>query len=224
LAFIFFFEFVDNSELLIAFSGLASICFASVAALYQKRLKRLLAYSAISHTGFILLSISCNSIDSIKSLVIYTAIYIIMTLSTFSVVFMAANNNKIPKFLVNWTSLASQNLCLALTFSCILFSVAGIPPLAGFYSKLCVFGSLLLKDYVLTPACMAVFSSIACFYYIRLIRIFFFTESPKTKFWVGRGNSGNEVFLSSCVILITFFLVRSSALVDLSILIGLFLV
>lgn len=177
LYYLFFSDFICYSESLLIFSGLASVCFASVATLYQKRLKRLLAYSAISHTGFILLSICCGSIDSMKSTLVYIFIYVVMTLSIFSVIFLSSNKNKIPKFLINWTSIASQNLCLAITFSIILFSVAGIPPLAGFFSKLSVFGSLLFKDYLLTSVTISIFSSIACFYYIRLIRIFFFTEA-----------------------------------------------
>lgn len=217
LSFIFFFDFFDSSQLLIAFSGLCSVAFASVAALYQKRLKRLMAYSAISHTGFILLAIGCNSIDSIKALIIYITFYIIMTLSTFAVIFIVVKNKGIPKFLVNWTSFASQNLCLSLTFACILFSIAGIPPLAGFYSKLCVFGSLLLKKYFAISACVAIFSSIACFYYIRLIRIFFFTDNFQGKFWIGYGSGSNEIWLGFSTFLITFFLINPSLLINISV-------
>ena len=86
---------------MIIFSGFLSISFASVTALYQKRVKRLLAYSAISHTGFILVALACNSLDAIKTAVIYISIYILMTISVFSVLFILLNNNKMPKFLIN---------------------------------------------------------------------------------------------------------------------------
>jgi len=81
--------------------GLLSVCFASVAALYQKRVKRLLAYSTISHTGFILLGIGCGSVDSVKSCVIYIALYSVMSLSTFAAIMYASTNKAIPKYLLN---------------------------------------------------------------------------------------------------------------------------
>jgi NADH-quinone oxidoreductase subunit N len=69
---------------------------------------------------------------------------------------------------------------LALSFACILFSVAGIPPLSGFFSKLCVLGSLFFDGYLVLPALIAIFSSIGCFYYLRLIKMFFFSDQNKT--------------------------------------------
>jgi len=95
-----FFDFNEGLERLIIFSGFASIAFASVAALYQKRLKRLMAYSTISHTGFILVAIGCNSLDSVKSVLIYLFIYVIMTLSIFAIILIVANYS-LPKFLIN---------------------------------------------------------------------------------------------------------------------------
>jgi NADH-quinone oxidoreductase subunit N len=219
MSFTVFFECYEYSETLLHASGLASVCFASVAALYQKRLKRLLAYSAISHAGFILLAIGCNSIDSVKSTMIYLSIYIVMTLTVFSIIFLSSAQSKTPKFLINWASFASRNLCIAATFTCLLFSMAGIPPLAGFYSKLCVFGSLISHDKIIIAACIAVFSSIACFYYIRLIRVIFFTEGMNL-FWLGHCASANELFISSSSLFLVFFLCRSDLIVNLSTLLG----
>jgi NADH-quinone oxidoreductase subunit N len=96
-----FLQFSHHISILLLSGGLLSVCFASVAALYQKRVKRLLAYSAISHSGFILLGICCGSIDSIKSCIIYIAIYSLMSLSTFSVIMYAGVENSIPKYLIN---------------------------------------------------------------------------------------------------------------------------
>jgi NADH-quinone oxidoreductase subunit N len=94
-------QFIDFFEILLILSGLGSICFASVLALYQKRLKRLLAYSAISHSGFILLGIFCLTLYSLRSVIIYIMIYAIMTLAIFSLVLLSNINNKAPKFLIN---------------------------------------------------------------------------------------------------------------------------
>lgn len=88
------------SPLLIV-SGLGSICFASVAALYQKRIKRLMAYSTISHTGFLLLGLCCLTSDSIKACTVYIVLYIIMTLALFSLLFLSGLGNTQQKYLIN---------------------------------------------------------------------------------------------------------------------------
>jgi NADH:ubiquinone oxidoreductase subunit 2 (subunit N) len=82
-------------------SGLGSICFASVAALYQKRIKRLMAYSTVSHTGFLLLGICCSTVDSIKACTVYIVLYILMTLTLFSLLFLSGINNPQQKYLIN---------------------------------------------------------------------------------------------------------------------------
>lgn len=218
LLYVFFFDFLYFSNLMIIFSGFLSISFASVTALYQKRVKRLLAYSAISHTGFILVALACNSLDAIKTAVIYISIYILMTISVFSVLFILLNNNKMPKFLINWASISKHNLMLALSFACILFSVAGIPPLSGFFSKLFVLGSLFFDGYLVLPALIAIFSSIGCFYYLRLIKMFFFSDQNKTIIWTGNTSGRVEVFTSVLILFITFFFFNPDPLVDIGLL------
>jgi len=99
-----FTSFPENAEaldLLLVFTGLGSICFAAVAALYQKRLKRLLAYSAISHTGFLLMAIHCSTVDSLKACTIYIVIYALTTLSLFSVLFLSGISNSQQKFIIS---------------------------------------------------------------------------------------------------------------------------
>jgi NADH-quinone oxidoreductase subunit N len=107
--------------------------------------------------------------------------------------------------------LAQRNLYFALVFTFLLFSVAGIPPLAGFYSKLCVLLALMSKDFIVITMIVAVFSSIACFYYIRLIKIFFFTEQAKNSFWLSGTSRSIELFLSFSTSLVILFLCRPVA-------------
>jgi NADH-quinone oxidoreductase subunit N len=212
LSFYVFSEYNDYTSILLIIVGILSVCLASVAALYQKRVKRLLAYSTISHTGFILLGIACGSIDSVKSCVIYIALYALMSLSTFSLIMFAGMKKTIPKYLINWTALAQRNMTLAITFTLILFSIAGIPPLAGFYSKLCILLSMLSQDLIFLTLVVVMFSSIACFYYIRLIKVFFFTKTGKNNFWSGQGGRSIELFLGFSTTLIVLFLCRPSFL------------
>jgi NADH-quinone oxidoreductase subunit N len=163
-------------------SGLGAVCYASVAALYQKRIKRLLAYSTISHTGFIFLAIFCLTSESIKACSIYIVLYITMTLGLFGIIFLSniSNNNK--KYLINWVSLFDRNQFIAISFSILFFSLAGIPPLSGFFSKLIVIFCLISQNHIVITAVIAVFSSIACFYYIKFIKLSFFDYNNKSQF------------------------------------------
>jgi NADH-quinone oxidoreductase subunit N len=109
---------------------------------------------------------------------------------------------------------------MALTFALILLSIAGVPPLAGFYSKLCIILSLLAGDHVITTVIIAIFSSIACFYYIRLIKILFFTSNSKRTFWFGLGSRNIELFLGVVTIFIVVFLAYPTCLINLSTLVA----
>jgi NADH-quinone oxidoreductase subunit N len=120
----------------------------------------------------------------------------------------AGVENAIPKYLINWTAVARRNFTLALSFALFLFSVAGIPPLAGFYSKLCILLSLLGKGHCFLAVVVIVFSSIACFYYIRLVKIFFFTVGGNNNFWSGFGTRNLELFIGSGLSITWLFLTR----------------
>jgi len=165
------------------FSSVFSILVGSISAIYQKRLKRLFAYSTISHTGFILLAFVAASPDSVKSLVFYVLIYSALTILLFSILIFAILSTKnFPAYLANWTANALKNRVFIFTFSLALFSIAGIPPLAGFFSKFLMIFSLVSNGFVVTATSVVIFSSIACFYYIRLIKMFFFVKTSKNSF------------------------------------------
>lgn len=167
------------------FVSILSITIGSVSAIYQKRLKRLFAYSTISHTGFILLSAACFSIDSTSSLIFYVVVYSGLTILLFSLlIFSIITQNNFPAFLANWTSSGLRNYVFVISFTIVLFSIAGIPPLAGFFSKLMVLLSLVAKQYYMVSLVVVIISSIACFYYIRLIKTFFFVKTSKTNLWI----------------------------------------
>jgi NADH-quinone oxidoreductase subunit N len=159
--------------------GLLSIFVSSFLALYQKRLKRLLGYSTVSHLGFVYLAISLLTLDSLKSSFIYLFIYISLSLIVFSTILLISDNENFLKYILNWTSLASKNKPLILCFVIAFFSMAGIPPLSGFYSKLNVLFSLLSQQYVLISFFVVLFSCVSCFFYIRLIKVLSFTTTAE---------------------------------------------
>jgi NADH-quinone oxidoreductase subunit N len=160
-----------------------SILIGSISAIYQKRLKRLFAYSTIAHTGFIVLAFLAASLDASKALVFYIVVYSSLTIITFSILINVASATQVqPKYLINFSGIGYKNYIFSATFGLTILAIAGIPPLAGFFSKLGIFSCLLFNGYIVTPVLIAIFSSIACFYYIRLIRIFFFVENTRTTF------------------------------------------
>jgi len=166
----FYFE-----QTLLCCAGL-SIIIGTLGALYQTKIKRLLAYSAISHVGFLLIGFTVFTNWSIFSLFFYLMIYILISINVFSVVLVLRkidNNLKIKK-INELAILFKSNPLLAINFCLILFSIAGIPPLVGFYSKLYIFISAIKSEYYFIVLLAAVFSVIASMYYIRLIKLMFF--------------------------------------------------
>lgn len=184
----FFFAAGDLKTIVTPFlfsASLLSIALGSFSAIYQKRVKRLFAYSTIAHTGFILLAVLALSADSASSAIFYVVVYSMLTLLLFSVlVYSTSITKNFPKYLVNWISAGSKNSMLTITFTLVLFSIAGIPPLFGFFSKFFVLLSIIGETYYFTGLFVVIVSSIACFYYIRLIKMFYFTKSSKSNLWL----------------------------------------
>ena len=154
-------------------SAIASLIVGSIAALNQAKIKRVLAYSAISHVGFILIGIIPLTDLSIQATSIYILLYIIMSINTFTIILNASNFNYISQF----SGLSRFNPVLALTFSFTLLSMAGIPPLAGFFSKYLILINAIDSGYFLLALIAVTTSAISTFYYLRLIKWFFFKDS-----------------------------------------------
>jgi proton-translocating NADH-quinone oxidoreductase chain N len=208
---LFFFAFYNFQDILLPFflfSAISSIAVGSFSAIYQKRIKRLFAYSTIAHSGFILLAVVAGSLDSAKSSIFYIFAYAFLTLLLFSIlIYVTTAISNFPKYLVNWTSFGFKNPILAITFTFTLFSIAGIPPLLGFFSKFFVLFSVVAKDFYFTSFVVIVLSSIACFYYIRLIKIFYFTKTSKHNLWISNKSSKNAEWVISLLLFfnLTFF-------------------
>jgi NADH-quinone oxidoreductase subunit N len=160
------------SSLLCLFSGFISVLVGAIASIFQKKIKRLFAYSTISHTGFILLGTFGLSSLGFKSIFFYLLIYILMNISIFSI--LLGNKHAILKYIINWSYFFSRNIALSIVFSFILLSMAGIPPLAGFFSKLLIIISVIQQGYVIFSFFLVIFTCIGCYYYIRLLKIFYF--------------------------------------------------
>nr|WCH57837.1 NADH dehydrogenase subunit 2 [Hypnea edeniana] len=162
-----------------------SILIGTLSAFSQKKWKRFFAYSSITHVGFFLLAMLLGDSESISNSLFYVFIYLITMVGTFSVVlsirFFNYNNHYQTRYLKEVEGLAKVNPTIAIIFSIILFSMAGVPPLAGFFAKFFVLLSALQAGALGIAIFIVLMSCVACFYYIQIIKIMYF--NAKTK-WV----------------------------------------
>ena len=166
---------------LIIFCSIASMIIGSFGALNQSLIKRLLAYSAISHIGYVLIAFASGTHTSLQALLIYMTIYMIMSIQSFSVLLSLRKklNGKSIDYLIELVSLSRTQPVLAATFAISLLSLAGIPPLAGFFSKWLVFSSAIQSHFYLLAIIGVLTSVLASVYYLRIIiNIFAKFKSP----------------------------------------------
>lgn len=164
---------------LIIFSAMMSIIIGTLGALYQVKIKRMLAYSAISHVGFMLVGFSNLTAYNIFATIFYLIVYLIISLNIFAVLLSLRklDTNTEFKKINEFILLFKSNKFLTANFCLILFSIGGIPPLVGFYSKYYVFISAIKSEIYLVAIIAAVSSVIASMYYIRLIKLMLFKKS-----------------------------------------------
>ena len=153
-------------------SSLLSIIVGSIGALYQKTIKRLLSYSAIGHTGFILLGISLGNIEGLLSVFFYLIIYYMIILTVFGVLLQIQQkkNGDIIKYINNLGFIYKNNPILGSGLFLIFFTIAGLPPLSGFFSKFYILIGIIVENYFLLAVCVIICSSISCVYYLKVIR------------------------------------------------------
>ena len=177
-------------EALLFFSGLLSIVIGSFFALNQKRLKRLIIYSSIAQGGFLVSALSVNSLESISSIYFFLVIYIITSVliwMQFSTLYVSQKKltlffetTQAPIYLSTLSNFFKSNTLWAFSFLLIFFSVAGIPPLSGFLSKVFILFSI-IKVQTLTNTFLIILASIfSIFYYLRVIKIVFFEFKNST--------------------------------------------
>lgn len=161
--------------MLVALSVL-SMGIGNVVAIAQTNLKRMLAYSAISHVGFILLGILAGTTDGYRAAMYYTLTYIIMAIGSFGMILLLAREGFEADRLEDFKGLARKSPWFALVMMMLMFSTAGVPPFVGFWAKVGVIGAVLDAGLVWLAAAAVLFSVIAAFYYLRIIKLMYFDE------------------------------------------------
>ena len=211
-----FYDFLLPWQKLFILSSLASMIVGSLAALSQTRVKRLLAFSSIGHVGYLLAGFACGTVEGIQALIVYLVVYIVMNLNMFAFILCSMHRDLthvLPrvKYITDLAFLAKTNPILALTFALTLFSMAGIPPLAGFYSKAFLFFAAMSSNLYVLAIIGVLCSVVSCFYYIRLIKVMFF-EAPKHWCSFSRLPKENALILALSLFFILFLMMYPSPL------------
>ena len=174
-----FLNLIDQWQIILIFLSIASMLFGAVAAIGQTNLKRLIAYSSISHVGYALAGLAIGTNEGIQSSVIYITIYIIMNLGFFSCLLMMKRNNEYYENIDDLSGLSKNHPMLSLSLLVILFSLAGIPPLAGFFAKFYIFKSVLEQSMYFLAIVGLLSTVVAAFYYLRIIKIIYFDKEKE---------------------------------------------
>ena len=164
---------------IIIFLSIASMVLGAFAAIGQRNIKRLLAYSSIGHIGFVLIGLAANNAEGTAGVLIYLAIYVPMTLGAFACVLSMRRKGGNVEDISELSGLAKTNLPFAFILGLLMFSLAGIPPLAGFWAKWYVFLPAIKAGLYPLSVIGVVTSVIGAFYYLRIVKIMFFDEAAE---------------------------------------------
>jgi NADH-quinone oxidoreductase subunit N len=190
--------------------AIASMGLGAFAAIGQTNIKRLLAYSAISNVGYALIGLAAGSPQGAQGVIIYMVIYVAMTLGAFACVLAMRRPGGMVEEIEELAGLAQTNLGLATVFAILMFSLAGIPPLAGFFAKFYVFAAA-VKEGLWPLAVLGVLASVVgAYYYVRIVKVMFFDEA-KEKFLAVPVKAGFIMGLASLFVL--FYVVWPAPLV-----------
>ena len=200
-----FFDLVEQWQQIVVFISIASMVLGSLAAIAQQNIKRLMAYSSIGHVGYALVGLAAGSSEGIRGIAIYMAIYLVMNVGTFAVILCMKQKDRMVEQISDLSGLSKTNPMLALALGIFMFSMAGIPPLAGFFGKLYVFMAA-VESGLYTLAVVGVLTSvISAFYYLRIVKVMYFDEPEESFDRPGRELA--SVLGVSAVWILLFFVV-----------------
>ena len=214
LALLIKFMFIPFSNILlewqtiIIFISIASMILGAVAAMVQKNFKRLLAYSSIGHIGYALAGVATGAVSGYESAIVYISIYVIMNIGAFSCLYLLKKDGQYRENISDLSGISKKHPLLAISFLIILFSLAGVPPLGGFFAKFYVFVAVLERE-MYTLAIIGLLTTVmSAFYYLKIIKTIYFDDSI-IAFEQTKNRTAQISIFASCTILITFFLYPS---------------
>src|SRR5579871_3665196 len=161
---------------IIVFVSIASMALGSFAAIGQKNIKRLMAYSSIGHMGFALVGLAAGTAEGAQGVLVYLAIYVAMTLGSFAIILAMKRQGQAVEQISDFAGLSRTNPLLAFFFAMFLFSLAGVPPLAGFFGKFYVFLAAIHANLFTLAVVGVLCSVVGAFYYLSIVKVMYFDE------------------------------------------------
>jgi NADH-quinone oxidoreductase subunit N len=166
---------------IVVFVAIASMLLGAFAAIGQRNIKRLMAYSSIGHMGFALVGLAAGTAEGVQGVLVYMAIYVTMTLGTFAVILSMRRDGEAVEEIGQLAGLARTNPSMAFFMAVLLFSLAGLPPLAGFFAKFYVFLAAIKAGLYLLAVIGVLASVVGAYYYLAIVKIMYFDE-PAPRF------------------------------------------
>ena len=201
-------EILDQWKYILVFISIASMILGAVAAIGQNNIKRLIAYSSIGHIGYAIAGMTPGTENGFKSTLIYISIYAVMNIGVFACIFLMKRNGNYIEDIQELSGASKNHPLMSLSLLIILSSLAGIPPMAGFFAKFYVFMAVIESGMFTLAVIGLVTTVVSAFYYIRIIKIMYF-DDPKKPFEQLKDFGIYGSLIASCIFLISFFLYPS---------------
>ena len=195
-------------QLIVIFLSISSMILGAVAAIGQQNIKRLLAYSSIGHIGYVLAGIATGQQSGYASSLVYLVIYVVMNIGAFSCLYLLKSNGSYTEKINDLAGISKNKPILAFSLLIIFFSLAGIPPLGGFFAKFYVFISVIESELYTLAVIGLVTTVISAFYYLKVIKIIYFDEEQIKLDQIKNLQTSSIIFIS-CLLLISYFIYPS---------------
>ena len=166
---------------IVTFLAIASMALGSFAAIGQRNIKRLMAYSSIGHMGYALVGLAAGTAEGVQGVIVYLAIYLAMTLGTFACILAMRRHGRMVEDIDQLAGLSNTSPMMAFLLAMLLFSLAGIPPLAGFFAKFYVFLAAINAGLYALAVIGVLLSVVGAYYYLRIVKIMYF-DAPVERF------------------------------------------
>jgi NADH-quinone oxidoreductase subunit N len=207
-----FHELHDEWLQIIWFIAVASMILGAVAAVAQTNIKRLMAYSSIGNIGYALVGLAPGTPEGVRGILVYMAIYLFMTVGTFGCILLMQHKGKYVEGIGDLAGLSRTNPAMAAALAIFMFSLAGVPPLAGFFGKFYVFYAAVQAGLIWLAVIAVVTSVVSAFYYLRIVKVMYFDE-PTASFDRAAGWPMNAI-ISGSALAVLVFLVFAGPVLD----------
>lgn len=197
-------DLIEQWQQIVILISIMSMILGALAAINQRNIKRLMAYSSIGHVGYALVGLAAGTEEGTRGILIYLAIYLVMNIGTFACILCMRKGGRMVESIDDLAGLGKTNPMLAATIVVFMFSLAGIPPLAGFFGKLYVFLAAIEAGLFVLAIIGVVTSVIGAFYYLRIIKVMYF-DDPIDSLDTPIGKELTFVIASTSIIILLFF-------------------